>query len=105
MNKEIMLKNLKCAFLNESGIDLDFRTHVYLENQYGLYPTYCYSVAEQIVPFVFEYLTDYLEKNQDEYPNFGGWEYNTSMSIEELRITKLKDFIERHIDDLLVHKK
>jgi hypothetical protein len=66
-------------------IQLDFRKHVFLENQYGNYPEYKYSIGERIVDCIFSF----LDKHRVDYSG----RYNRSMMIESLRTTKLSDFI------------
>ena len=61
---------------------LDFRSHVYLENQYGLNPQYSYSVAETVVDSLFEFW--------DKYGVNSSGRYNKDMMIDDLRSTELK---------------
>lgn len=95
-----LMAQLKEDFEFESGEALDFRSHAYLDNQYGLSPTFNYSFAEKIVKFAFEWAENYIEENHYNYPDFGGWYYNLQMSIEGLRTTPLKVFLSTILFDL-----
>jgi hypothetical protein len=104
MSKNTILKELLKNFKKETGIKIDFRKDQFLENQYGATPTFNYDFAEKIVFFTYCYLEEYAEKTIN-YSGFPGWEYNLQMSVEALRTTRLKIFIEDKINDLVVYKK
>lgn len=75
------------AFVNdEANIALDFRTYVFLENQYGNTPIYRYDDAVKIIDCMFSFLTKYRV-------DFSG-RYNRSMTIESLRTKYLKSYLE-----------
>lgn len=85
-----LIKSFK-AFLNEEhNTELDFRKHVFLENQYGGYPQYPYAIAEDVVDGMFSF----FDKHNVDYDG----RYNRSMSIESLRTEKLKDFLEHTLE-------
>lgn len=75
------MKGFKEYLANNSGICLDFRTHVYLKNQYSLTPCFEYEIAKTIILSLAEYTSD-------DSPI-----YNLNNSIDNLRITKLEDYI------------
>ena len=75
------MKGFKKYLADNSNINLDFRSHVYLNNQYGLTPCFEYETAKTIILLLAEYTSD-------DSPI-----YNLNNSIDNLRITKLKDFI------------
>ena len=64
------------------GLRLDFRSHVYLDNQHGAYPQYGYSVADTILESLFAFL--------DERGVDWSGRYNKAMMINKLRVTPLK---------------
>ena len=101
-NAKKVLKDLLSSFANEHE-KIDFRTHVYLENNYGGTQIFSYSFAEKIVVFAYDYVESYLEDNKNHFPDFSGWVWNKQMSIEKLRTTTLKAFLESLIDDLERH--
>mgnify|MGYP006088754955 CR=1 FL=1 len=82
-------KKLHAAFksfvLAKKNLKLDFRTHVYLENQYGGYPSYSYSDAEAVIDCMFEF----FDKYHVDYSN----RYNRSMIIDSLRTGTLSHFL------------
>ena len=67
--------------LEHNGLLLDFRSHVYLENQYGLNPQYNYDLAETVVNSLFEF----WDKRGVNYAK----RYNKDQMIDELRSTPL----------------
>lgn len=73
-------------FVNDDcGLELDFRKHVFLENQYGASPQYSYSDAEAVLSCVFGFLDKF-------YVDYNG-RYNFNMEIDKLRTSKLKDYL------------
>ena len=65
---------------------IDFRSDVFLENQYGNTPTFTYDRADILVHDLHNRLEAMFG---DEYII-----YNSSMEIEKLRCEKLKDYID-----------
>ncbi|MGY8897749.1 MAG: hypothetical protein ACKVI8_06925 [Paraglaciecola sp.] len=86
-----LLSTFKSFVEEETNLKLDFRTHVFLDNQYGAYPQYSYSDAETVIDCMFEFFDKY---NVD----YAG-RYNRSMSIETLRTQKLNEFLISHLED------
>lgn len=80
-----LLNEFKSFVKEETNLVLDFRTHAYLENQYGAYPQYSYSDAEAVIDCVYSFLDAH-------FVDYDG-RFNRSMDIEALRTTKLKDFL------------
>ena len=81
-----LLSEFKSYVSDESpDLELDFRTHVYLENEYGGYPTYDFSIAEIIIDCIFSF----FDKHN---VNYAG-RYNKSMMIESLRTRKLNEYL------------
>jgi hypothetical protein len=80
-----LLSEFKSFVKDETKLVLDFRTHVFLENQYGAYPEYSYSDAETVIDCVYNFLDAH-------FVDYSG-RFNRSMDIEALRTTKLKDFL------------
>jgi len=100
MNNKKLLKDLKDSFSKENA-PLDFRSDVYLENQYGLSPCMSYDRARDITQFVYDWADDYIAQNKDIYPEFSGWRWNLDMATEELRTSSVYEFVNRIIDDLI----
>lgn len=75
------------------GLGLDFRTHAYLENNYGCTPVFTYGFAENCVKKVKSFLKDFVEENKFDFPEFEFSEYNLGMEIERLRTETLKTYI------------
>ena len=73
---------------NEENIDIDFRRDVFAENEYGAYPTYRLDKAINIINAMFEFIS----KNNDDASVCK--RYNTLMSLNKLKTTKLKTWIE-----------
>ena len=80
-----ILNEFKEFTLKSTGLDLDFRTHVFLENQYGASPVYSYSDAEAVIDSVYAF----LDKCGIDYEG----RFSRSMDIEALRTQKLKEFL------------
>jgi hypothetical protein len=76
------IKKFKEFTLEQYGLLLDFRTHVYLENQYGLNPQYNYDLAETVVTSLFAF----WDKHNVNY----AMRYNKDQMVDELRSTTLK---------------
>jgi hypothetical protein len=76
------IKKFKEFTLEQYGLLLDFRTHVYLENYYGCNPQYKYPVAETVVNSFFAF----LDKHNVNY----AMRYNKDQMVDELRSTTLK---------------
>ena len=82
---------------------LDFRRDVFVDNQYGAYPAISYNRGKEIVGALYDWAEEFLDENSDYYPNFGGWEYNTMMTVDSLRSSTVKSLIESVIFDLTIH--
>ena len=84
------IKKFKEFTLEQYGLLLDFRTHVYLENYYGCNPQYKYPVAETVVNSFFAF----LDKHNVNY----AMRYNKDQMINELRSTPLKHMVSYWLD-------
>ena len=95
MNKrqKKIMRDFKKAFEKETGERIDFRKHGYLDNQYGLSPTYSYEFAKKVVPFTYSYFQKLIDEGLGTEPNFLGWEYNLEIAIDGLRVVSLQGFI------------
>lgn len=86
-------KNLISAFKSfvseETNLDLDFRTHVFLDNQYGATPRFSYSDAEAVIDCMFKFFDKY-------HVDYDG-RYNHSMALESLRTQNLKGYLLTHL--------
>jgi len=89
--KRNLLTEFKSFVYDETKLEIDFRTHVFLENQYGNYPQFRYSDAETIIDCVYAF----LDKHFIDYD----CRFNRSMDIESLRIQCAKDFIVNRLTD------
>ena len=69
----------------EGKVKLDYRTHVFLENQYGGNPQYSSSCAGAVIDCMFEFFDKYHVDYSDRY--------NRSMTIESLRTQTLNHFL------------
>ena len=76
------INKFKQFTLEHHGLLLDFRSHVYLENQYGLNPQYNYDLAETVVTSLFAF----WDKHNVNY----AMRYNKDQMVDELRSTTLK---------------
>ena len=76
-------------FKNEMGID--YRKHVFLENQYGDTPTFDYDFAKKIVIELNKSLIDLFEHQLVIY--------DLSMDVEYLRTQTLSNYIETRVFD------
>lgn len=81
--------------------NLDFRSHVFLDNQYGNSPCFNYDFAETVVSKLFAFAHNFIRNNEEYYPHFSGWDWNLQMECENLRISKLKDRVESVCEDLV----
>ena len=82
----LLLKKFKKFISQEKSLfELDFRKHVYLENNVGLYPTYNYKTAEIIIDHLFMFLEKYRITKYSQA--------NKKMMIEDLRMTRLNSYI------------
>jgi|TARA_B110000971_G_C19806846_1_gene406937 hypothetical protein len=75
------INKFKQFTLEQYGLMLDFRSHVYLENSYGCNPQYKYDVAEACVNSLFAF----WDKHDVNY----ALRYNKDQMIDELRSTPL----------------
>jgi hypothetical protein len=80
-----LIAAFKSFVLEEKNLKLDFRTHVYLENHYGGYPSYGYSDAEAVIDCMFEFFDKY-------HVDYSG-RYNHSSIIDSLRTGTLSHFL------------
>lgn len=99
MNK-FTVQQFKEYFQAETGVALDFRKHVYLENQYGLSPCVKYDFAETFIKCLYAWGHQCIESNPALFPNFGGWQYNLNMSCEKLRTETISDRTESIVNTL-----
>ena len=75
------INQFKQFTLEHHGLLLDFRSHVYLENQYGLNPQYNYDLAETVVTSLFAF----WDKHNVNY----AMRYNKDQMLDELRSSPL----------------
>tara|TARA_B110000902_G_scaffold11051_1_gene13285 strand:+ start:472 stop:747 length:276 start_codon:yes stop_codon:yes gene_type:complete len=75
------INKFKQFTLEQYGLMLDFRSHVYLENSFGCNPQYKYDVAETCVNSLFAF----WDKHDVNY----ALRYNKDQMIDELRSTPL----------------
>lgn len=87
--KNKLIQTFKDFLREEQLLNLDFRSHVYLENQYGLTPIYSYIDAEKIIDGLFSFFDKYLV-------NCSG-RYNYQNLIESLRTYTVKEFLTGHL--------
>ena len=87
-NTAMDIDSFKQFTLNQYGLRIDFRSHVYLSNQYGLSPherpPSCYGY--DFAGIVLNSLFDFWHKNG---VNLSG-RYNKNMMVDQLRGTPLK---------------
>jgi len=96
-----ILKKFKDAFKDKYGIELDFRTHKYIRNNYGLSPIFDYDLAQNIVEFTYDFVDEELLKGNYE---FSGYKYNLNDSVSLLETMTARDFILSKLDDLKIRK-
>lgn len=75
----------------KKDLHLDFRSQVFLSNQYGAYPQYGYDVAKNVVSELNERLIDLFN---EQYVI-----YNNDMDIESLRTQRLSEYINNRVND------
>ena len=76
------INEFKKFTLEHHGLILDFRSHVYLDNQHNLNPQYSYDTAQRILTSLFEFW--------DRYDVNYAMRYNADQMINDLRSTNLK---------------
>ncbi len=103
MNTRYLINTFKNHFESKTGTKIDFRKHQFLENQYGASPCFDYNFAKMVVLELYQWAQCFIEENNENFPHFDGWEYNLSMSIEQLRTTKVKSLIETVCQDLFIN--
>lgn len=96
---ESLILLFRAHFEDETGIKLDFRSHQYLENSYGLTPTFSYSLAVTVVSSLYRWANAFVAEHQ-EHLNFSGFRHNTMMSCDKLRSQSLKSLIEDVCDNI-----
>lgn len=94
ITNENLVLLFRYSFEDETGIQLDFRKHQYLENSYGLTPVFNYSFATTVVDGLYRWANAFIDEHQENLV-ITGIDYNTSMSCEALRASKLKTEIEK----------
>ena len=98
-----LIKLFKEYFYKQYGFKIDYRTHVYLENEYALSPTYDYYTALDFINGLYDWAHKFIEENRAHYPDFNGFQYNTSIEMNTLRAFKLSQKIEGVCDELAEH--
>ena len=98
-----LMKRFRAQFLENTGEVLDFRKHVYLENQYGCSPVFGYEMAETIIDEIYTFAQGLVDDNAELFPSFSGWEYNTQMECEKLRSSTVSDLVNRILSDIQNH--
>ncbi|MED6317201.1 MAG: hypothetical protein VYA60_08145 [Pseudomonadota bacterium] len=96
---ESLLGLFRDHFEDETGTKIDFRKHQYLENSYGLTPTFSYSFAETIVDSLYRWANTFIAEHQERFV-VSGFEHNTMMSCDKLRSQSLKSLIEDVCDSI-----
>lgn len=93
-------------YFSTDGFELDFRKHVYVNNEYGLYPQkMSWSTAVQIIDSLYAWAHDVISSHSENFPDFSGWIYNTEMEVNKLKTCKIKDKIDDVINTLIIHSK
>lgn len=95
-----LIADFKEYLEENTGYRLDFRSHGYLENSYGLTPTFNYKFAEMVVENLYDWANQFVEDNIESFGDFGGFCYNLMMSCEQLRSRSLKSYISEICDTL-----
>jgi len=98
-----LIKSFRARFLENTGEVLDFRKHVYLENQYGCSPVFSYNMAETIVDEIYTFAQEIVDNNEALFPSFGGWEYNKQMECEKLRTSPASQLVNSILSDIQNH--
>jgi len=98
-----LVNKFRKDFELETGTKLDFRTHQFLSNQYGAAPCFDYDTAKDVITHLYKWGDEYIAGHKENYPHFGGWVHNLSMSIEQLRTTRLKVVVEALCHDLFIN--
>ena len=106
MNTDILIKVFKVELSLFKNIQLDFRSDVYISNNYGNYPqSLSYDTACIIVKSLYEWANDFVRMGEQNYPDFAGFDYNLNMAVVSLRTTKLSDLIYNVCNDLAINYK
>lgn len=106
MNTDILIKVFKVELSLFKNIQLDFRSDVFIANNYGNYPqSLSYDTACIIVKSLYEWANDFVRMGEQNYPAFAGFDYNLSMTVESLRTRKLSDLIYNVCNDLAINYK
>ena len=81
-NMDMDINEFKQFTSENYGLILDFRSHGYLENQYGLCPQYSYDIAQTVLTSLFKF----WDKHNVNY----AMRYNKDQMLDDLRPTRLK---------------
>ena len=85
------MQELKDSVIISCGIKIDFRSHKYLDNGYGLTPCFSYEFAKKVVVAIYDYA---FEQSGDR------WIWNLETEIENLRSSSLKGLCLSILDDI-----
>lgn len=88
-----LIADFKEYLEDNTGYRLDFRSHGYLENNYGLSPTFDYAFAELVIENLYDWANKFVYEHKDVFGDFGGFGYNLKMSCDQLRNTSLKSYV------------
>jgi hypothetical protein len=103
MNTQSLVKQFRNDLSLNKDIDLDFRRDVFISNQHGNYPqSLSYDNASVIISYLYAWAHEYIDDHKENYPDFGGFQYNLMMSVEQLRTSTLNSVIENVCHDLYV---
>ena len=100
METSTIVNKFKQHFFAQTGERLDFRKHVFVENQHGAYPTVNYEFGERVVTELYKFGLEFINDNKANYPDFSGWNYNTAMEVDKLRISTIATRVNSVCDDL-----
>lgn len=93
ITEAVILADLK-KHLKEHQIELDFRVHRYLENQYGLMPCVDYDFAANAIDAIYGYFEKIAGKR---------WIWNKQMEIEKLRTGTIKQLCQKLAQEAMIY--
>jgi hypothetical protein len=95
-----LLKEFKDIF-GSTNPPLDFRRDVFAPNDYCASPVVTYDRAKDIVVELYDWAHTYIDDNEEMYPDFSGWVFNTEMEVDKLRSSKINNLVNNVISDLI----
>lgn len=90
---------VKGSIAKEWGVSVDFRIHKNLNS--GI--DFTYEMAKVAVHVIYDTLEEVAGDHPENFPEFGGWDWNEQMAIDRLSYGNLKAFIENKIDEMIGH--